>query len=287
MSAGEEKIQWSIIVHGGAKEVEPEKEDANKQGVKRALEKGAEILKQGGTAVDAVEAAVKVLEDDKTFNAGSGSCRRANGDIEMDAAVMEGRRLQIGAVASIREVKNPIAAARLLLEDKAILLVGPPALQYALANALPLKTPQDEEGDECSHDTVGCVARDAHGDIAIGVSTGGLEGAVAGRVGDSALPACGFYADNERGGVCMSGDGEAIARAMLTAEVLRRLEDEEGEKAIEGAFEKFKRVEGEAGCILINRHGEPAWAHNSAHFPVALQTSQDTVPKVYLGKGKD
>jgi beta-aspartyl-peptidase (threonine type) len=276
--------KWSIIAHGGAKELEEDKRPACKQGVRRAVEAGAKILEEGGSALDAVEAAVLVLENDMAFNAGRGSSKRKDGEIEMDASIMDGKSLDIGAVAAIRNVKNPVKAARALLPEVPILLVGEHATAFARKKGLEeMESPAEGSGGGC-HDTVGCVAYDYHGNIAVAVSTGGLEDAEPGRVGDTALPGCGFYADNARGGLCLSGEGENIARVMLAGEIMTTLEQASSFEAIEMSLQRLKRVNGEAGCILIDREGKPEWSHNSMHFPVCVQTSRDVEPKVFLTK---
>ncbi|HYD18113.1 MAG TPA: isoaspartyl peptidase/L-asparaginase family protein [Patescibacteria group bacterium] len=277
---------WSIIVHGGAKEIKPEEEEDNRKGVAAALEAGAAILRTGGSAFDAVVAAVCALEDDTTFNAGAGAVKRKDGSVQTDASIMDGDTLNIGAVAAIMDVKNPIKVAQAVFNDDPILLVGEDATAFAKQKKMEPAVSQGESNDG-NHDTVGCVARDVNGNIVSGVSTGGLEEAAPGRVGDSALPGCGFYADNKMGGVCMSGEGEDIARTMLAAEVMHRLEQMPVQHAIDYALQRLERIDGEAGGIVLDSDGNPAWAHNSPHFAVAYQTDDMDEPAVFLKKSEE
>ncbi len=279
---------WSIIAHGGAKAISRDAEEAHRRGIAAALAVGAEILKQEGTALSAVVQTVRALENDRTFNAAKGAARRNNGDVEMDASLMCGRSLDIGAVAGIRDVESPILVAAQVLSDKPILMVGPYATDYARKKGFAFYKQNSIDCDsEDAHDTVGCVARDLEGNYAVGVSTGGLAGSDCGRVGDAALPGCGFYADNTRGGSCVSGEGETIARIMLTGEVMNGLRTLPAEEAIARSLEFLKRVNGEAGCILLDAQGRPAWNHNSKDFVVAYQTESDFLPHVFLRKSEE
>lgn len=273
---------WSIIVHGGARTIPREEEAASRDGVRAALAAGREILMRGGDALEAAEAAIISLENSGVFNAGRGSVHRADGSVQMDASLMEGHQLRIGAVAGLVDTENPILVARSLLDDVPILLAGQHADAYARARGFPPRQahPQTPPAHG-AHDTVGCVVRDAQGNIVAGLSTGGLDGAMPGRVGDVPLPGCGFYADNNRAGLCFSGDGEKIARVMLAAETLHRLEEMPPQKAVENALLCLDRVGGEAGCILIDRFGDIAWSHNSPHFAVACQRAGGP-PEAYL-----
>ncbi|WP_064708478.1 isoaspartyl peptidase/L-asparaginase family protein [Rhizobium bangladeshense] len=284
---------WSIILHGGAKTITEEDATANRAGCRRALEAGAEILKNGGNCVDAVEAAVCVLEDDPTFNAGYGSARNADGEVEMCAALMEGASFNVGAVAVAKGLRNPISVAKAMLYEEPVLIAGDCARAFAAEagerlcdadamNALPKGSAHEERG----HDTVGCIALDENGRLATAVSTGGLEGAPAGRVGDSPQPGCGFYCDDNIGGVVFSGDGEQIARMILAARVIQALEDLSPDRAIEAALTHLERTGGEAGGIVLTPDGKFGWGHNSEDFAVAFASSAHPDPQIYLRKGK-
>jgi beta-aspartyl-peptidase (threonine type) len=276
--------RWAIILHGGAKDIPKHQEQAHRKGCERALAAGVAVLRNGGSAVQATEASVRVLEEEPVFNAGTGSVRNAVGDIEMDAAMMEGRTLRIGAVSAIRRVRHPVSVARMLLHEQPILLTSGGAERFAAENAAELCSAEDLMADEekPGRDTVGCVALDLEGDMAVAASTGGLEGSPAGRVGDTALPGCGFYADNSIGAVAFSGDGESIARTLLAAHVMTMLHDRDPQTAAESAIARLTRVGGEAGCIVVDRRGRFGCAHNSSDFAFAFQASDLDRPHVFL-----
>lgn len=277
---------WSIILHGGAKTIEPHEETSHRKAAEQAVKGGADILKSGGTALDAVEEAIKIMESGGVFNAGAGSVKRANGKVEMDASIMEGKNLAIGAVACIEKVEHPISVARSVLTETPVLIVGRHATEYARPKGFPEYEPQKFNTGQTSCDTVGCVARDKAGSFAVGLSTGGLSDAMPGRVGDAPLPGCGFYADDKIGGVCFSGEGETIARTMLAAQVMNRMQNTSVENSIEESLSLLQRVNGEAGCIALDNNGKPGWAHNSTHFAIAYQTSQDKNASIFLKKSE-
>lgn len=267
--------RWSIVVHGGARTIALDTAEAHRGGCAKAAEAGAEILRRGGSAIEAARRAVCLLEDDPTFNAGMGSVRNAAGEIEMDAAIMDGTTLAIGAVAAVRRIANPIEAAVALLDAPPILLVGEGADRFAYniglkcIDAANAPAPASDPG----HDTVGCVAFDQAGHFAAATSTGGLQGTLPGRVGDAPLPGCGFYADDAIGGVSLSGDGEAIARTLLGARVMRAMESETADEAVTVLFETMARLDAEAGVIAIDAEGRIGIAHNSEHFALACASS--------------
>jgi beta-aspartyl-peptidase (threonine type) len=274
-------MTWAIVVHGGAKDIAPEQEDPNRRGCLDAVSAGQTILERGGSAVDAVEAAIRTLESDPTFNAGYGSDLNADGEVEMDAALMDGSSLAIGGVAAIRGVRHPISVARRMLGEPPTLLTGDGARRFAAAQGAELCDPgelipprsSEEARETPGHDTVGCVALDSTGRIAAGTSTGGLDENHPGRVGDSPLPGCGFYADDMAGGVAFSGDGECISRVVLAARVMQALESgQRPQAAIEETLTRLERVGGEAGGIVLDRFGRIGCAHNSSHFAVAWMT---------------
>ncbi len=264
---------WALILHGGARTISPRRQDANRRGCTAAARVGAAILAQGGSALDAAEAAVRALEDDMTFNAGSGSVPTRDGDVEMDAAIMDGSTLAIGAVAALRGVRNPVEVARLLLEEPPVLLVGEGAAAFARDRGVPsYAVPAALDADQ-QHDTVGCVALDRSGHIAVATSTGGLPGQWPGRVGDAPIPGCGYYADDHAGGVAISGDGEAILRTHLAAHIVGQLYRQPIAAAVAAGLASLARVGGEAGIVALDRAGRFGIAHNSDHFAVALATS--------------
>lgn len=263
---------WSIVVHGGARSIPPEKAEAHRAGCRRAADAGAAALRAGAAAVLAARIAVCVLEDDPTFNAGRGSVANRAGEIEMDAAIMDGASLGVGAVAAVRHIYNPVEAAAAMLSAEPILLVGAGAEDFARSRGVPfasrpLSPPPSAGG---GHDTVGCVAIDQAGHVAAATSTGGLAGTLPGRVGDAPLPGCGFYADDAIGGVSLSGDGEAIARSLLGARVMRAMETRQAHLAVDAIRAPMQRLGAEAGVIAIDAEGRIGVAHNSEHFAVAF-----------------
>jgi beta-aspartyl-peptidase (threonine type) len=287
-------MMWAIIVHGGAKTIEAAQASANRAGCEAALQAGVLVLERGGSSIDAAEAAVRALEDNPTFNAGKGSAKNSDGSVETCAAIMEGRCFNIGAIAAAKSIANPISAARRLLFEKSVLLAGDGATAFAQQVGIAVTAPQQGEklqrsvpcGGEKRHDTVGCIALDRAGLIAAAVSTGGLEGTPPGRVGDSALPGCGFYCDNSIGGVVLSGDGEEIARMMLAARIMQKLEGGTARSAVEAALVQMDSVGGEAGAIVLTSDGYCEWAHNSDHFAVAYATSSSPEPKIFLNQNE-
>ena len=240
-----------LVIHGGAgtidpKNLTPELEKQYHAGLARALEAGYRILKDGGTSLDAVEAAVCVLEDDSLFNAGRGSVFTSDGHNEMDASIMDGKTRKAGAVASVRGVKNPVKAARLVMEQTThVLLVGDGAMDFARDQHLEfedstyfatqkrmqeLRETKEEEKKRRGEygslrfphtqlGTVGAVALDTHGDLAAATSTGGLTNKHWGRVGDSPIIGAGTYADNHTCAVSCTGTGEYFIRGSYAYEV--------------------------------------------------------------------
>lgn len=284
MSGG---ARWAMLLHGGAKDIAPGEEAANRAGCLAAMAPGIALLAAGGSALDAVEAVIRALEDDPAFNAGTGSVRNADGEVEMDAAIMDGATLALGAVAAIRNVRNPISVARLLLGEPTVLLVGEGAERFARERGAEPRAAAAPGVEGGRHDTVGAVALDMLGHVAAGTSTGGLAGTPAGRVGDSPLPGCGLYADDRLGAVSLSGTGEEIARALLAAHVMRDLEaGADAQAAAEAAMWRLERVGGEAGAIVIGRDGTLGWAHGSPHFAVAIARA-GAAPAVFLRRAEE
>jgi len=296
---GKSEGRWALIVHGGAKPWDSAEEEANRDGIRRAAEAGRAVLAKGGAAVDAIEAAIRTLEDLPVFNAGRGSVPNLAGEVEMCAGLMDGRNLGAGAVGAIKHVRNPIGVARRLLAEKEVLLVGEGALAFAKEQGFPLASHEELLAErekesiaaEGAHDTVGAVAMDRGGNLAAGTSTGGLNGQKVGRIGDSPLPGGGLYADNHIGAVSFSGDGETIARLALAARIMASLEDGEGvEQAIARSVAKLPGTGGaqaDGGGIGIAKDGTIGWAHNSPMFAVAYVDSEMDEPKAFLKKDEE
>ena len=278
-----------MIVHGGAWDIPNEVIGACQAGCRRALEAGWAILQRGGAAVDAVEAAIVVLEEDPIFDAGYGSHLNRDGQVELDAIIMDGATLGSGAVACVKRVRNPIRLARKIMEScKHMLLVGDGAEQFAAGNGLSLCQPEDliherekkawskcMEGDHLyqfhftpSHGTVGVVARDAQGNIVAGTSTGGTCCKLPGRVGDSPLIGCGCYADSQAGGVSCTGWGEAIMKVVLAKRATDELRAGKNAQMVadEAVQILARRVNGTGGLILLDRNGMPGFAFNTSHM---------------------
>lgn len=296
----------AIIVHGGASPVPPEQADAYERGCRGALMAGWQALQQGQDACAAVEAAIRVFEDDPIFNAARGSFLNADGEVQLDAALMEGGSLRFGALATARGLRHPISLARAILDHGPLLLAAEGARRFAAANGGELCDPaelvtdkarstweqteqrlrEQREAGSASHDTVGCVALDASGLVAAGTSTGGEDHNPPDRIGDSALVGCGFYADNTLGGCAVSGTGEAIMQVMLAKTVVELLAaglhpDDAAQQAIDLLAE---RVQGEGGCIVIDQAGRFGWAHNAADMPCAVMTSALDQPQFWQRK---
>lgn len=268
--AQREKV--AIVVHGGAGALRSEERGRKaEEGCLRAARRGYEVLARGGSALDAVEAACVALEDDPLFNAGTGSSLNADGQVEMDAAIMEGSNLRVGGVASIRGVKNPIQVARRVMEDSPhVLLVAEGAERFAREQGFPPYPPSrlvteaalarwEKERREAIPPrlgTVGAVAIDARGCVASATSTGGTSGKAAGRVGDSPIPGAGLYAAKGSGAVSATGEGEAILRLVLSKHVCDRMgAGLSAQEAIAVGLEGLKLVGGEAGLIAVDRLG--------------------------------
>lgn len=291
-----EEGRWALIVHGGAKEMEPGEEEDNRNGIVEAVRAGVAVLEEGGGAVDAVEASIRVLEDLPAFNAGRGSALNEAGEIEMCSGLMDGRDLSVGAVGAIRNVRNPVSVAKRLLPEKEILLVGEGATRFAKEAGLEMVSQEALLVEtrvaalEQMHDTVGAVAMDRGGNLAAGTSTGGLSGAKVGRIGDSPIPGNGLYADNHVGAVSFSGDGESIARLALAAQVMASIGRDGPEEAVRKAVEQLPGVggaSGDGGGIAIGKDGRIGWAHNSPAFAVAYASSDSPQPRAFLKKDEE
>jgi L-asparaginase / beta-aspartyl-peptidase len=290
----------ALIVHGGAWDIPEEAVEACKTGCHRALAAGWSILSCGGSALDAVEATVTVLEDDPVFDAGYGSHLNFDGRVECDAIVMNGATLRAGAAATLQRIKNPIRLARKILEHcPHMMLVAEGAERFAKAQGMQLCKPEElvseaewEAWQKCKEDThaaehhrgheqgtVGAVAIDRDGHLFAATSTGGTCCKLPGRVGDSPLIGCGCYADSEAGGVSCTGYGEAIMKVVLAktaVDLLRQRaicvdspvahsgDTSTADLAAREAVHLFaKRTHATGGLILLDRAGNPGFAFNT------------------------
>ena len=290
-----------IIIHGGAKTISEDKIAANQAGCLAAVEAGWAVLSEGGSAAAAVETAIRVLESDQTFNAGFGSTLNSEGEVEVDAAMMEGATLSWGAVAAVQGVRHPISAARRIMEEKPRLLVARSGERFALEHGLEVCAKEDLISEEQQQEweeeaevldrpnTVGCVALDVNGNLVAGTSTGGTTGQPQGRVGDTALVGCGLYADNRLGACSTTGDGESIIPVVLAKTAIDALAGERhpNEAAQHAIDTLIDRVTGEAGCILIDRLGRIGWAYNSDDMAVAYMTTELSEPAVFTRKDQE
>ncbi|GIV97272.1 MAG: peptidase T [Herpetosiphonaceae bacterium] len=298
----------AIAVHGGAGNIPESLRPEHNEGIRLAREAGRRVLLEGGSALDAVIAAVIVLEDLPAFNAGYGAVLNAEGYIELDAGLMDGSTLDIGAVAAVQGIRNPILLCRYVLtgphilfakEDAARLaaaagieqvdprsLITPRRLEQWLAGQRSLRvdsgapsSPLSAQGE--THppaDTVGAVALDAAGNLAAATSTGGINGKAPGRIGDSPLPGGGFYADNLVGACSTTGWGESLARTLTARRAIEGLERgltpaQAARAAIDLLGQRI--AGGEGGLILLDRHGRFGAAFNSQRMTHAWWSEVD------------
>ncbi len=290
-----------IVVHGGAGTWHPERQDPGIKGVKDAALEGFEILKSGGSALDAVEAAVICLEDNEVFNAGKGSTLTIDKRIEMEASIMDGKTLKAGAVGLLKDVKNPVKLARIVMEKTDhVFLVGEGAEKLAETFNLERINPITElrlkywknlkekllkgevnyllrlhelikeNPDLFVYETVGAVALDKHGNVAAATSTGGMTLKLPGRIGDSPLIGCGTYADDETGACSATGIGEIAIRLVLAKTVCDYMREVGAQTAVEEAIRLVnKRITGQAnlmGLIAVDKNGNVGAAHNSPNM---------------------
>jgi len=298
-------MPFAIVVHGGAGDIPDAQRTERAAGIYQAVKIGYNQLAGGASAVDAVQSAVMLMEDLPIFNAGHGSCLTSAGTIEMDAGVMDGRDLRVGAVASISHVAHPIAVARLVMDKSDHILfaaAGAEAFAQAhgvekapLAALLTARRRQELEQmkaaglaavvpdhPRAAADTVGAVALDSEGNVAAACSTGGMSMKKPGRVGDSSLPGCGYYADSLVGGCATTGWGETIARVVLARRAVEGMERGLDPQAAAQAALAFlaQRTGGWAGLIVLNRQGQVAAAFNSVGMTHAWWRSDMVEPTV-------
>jgi L-asparaginase / beta-aspartyl-peptidase len=265
----------TMVVHGGAGSWRAEHRDRALDGVQRAVDAGHAVLSGGGEALAAVQAAVVVLEDDPVFNAGRGAVTDERGAILHDASVMRGRDRAAGAVAAITGIRNPVKAARAVLDEgRHVFLVGDSASSFARDSGLDTE-PEDwfhtPERSEQRGNTVGAVALDAHGGVAAATSTGGTNRKHPGRVGDSSLIAAGTWADDSTVAISCTGDGEAIIRTALAHEIdaLMRHAGMPLGAAADQALQGLAPLAGIGGLIAVAADGSVATPFTTAGMPRA------------------
>jgi beta-aspartyl-peptidase (threonine type) len=281
-SWGADGGDWAVLVHGGAGELASERVDDHVAGVQAASRAAAERLRAGGRALDAVERAVLVLEDNPCFNAGTGACLNVDGLVSLDAALMEGSALRAGAVCALEPFLHPIAIARAVLDDgRHVLYASEGAARFALEHGFSPVTSESmttaaararwtaarvgQASEGWAGGTVGAVARDARGTVAAATSTGGLVNKRVGRVGDSPILGAGTYADDDGGACSATGAGESIMRMVLAkaaTDALRAcVHPEEAARAVVQSM--GTRIGGTGGVILVDRHGRLGLARNT------------------------
>jgi beta-aspartyl-peptidase (threonine type) len=281
----------AIVIHGGAgvisrAEMSPEREASYRAGLEAARDAGYAILERGGSSLDAVSTAIRVLEDNPLFNAGRGAVLTHDGYAELDASIMDGKDLRAGAIAGVRHVKNPIELARLVMEKSPhVLLVGTGAEEFALQQGMTLvpneyfRTPARERqledairaekgqpATKAAAGTVGAVALDRDGNLAAATSTGGMTNKRNGRVGDSPIIGAGTYANNASCAVSATGHGEFFIRLGVARDICALVEYRRmplGEAVREVIHGKLARLGGDGGVIALDRDGRLAMDFNS------------------------
>jgi len=291
----------ALIVHGGAWNIAMEEHAAHIHGVEKAAREAWKLLQAGRPALEAIEKAIMLMEDDPTFDAGIGSVLNSAGEIMMDAMIMDGSNLRVGSVAAVQGVQYPIQLARLVMQQTAhMMLVGAGARQFAMQKGMrmaaqaELTVPREVEryrkyqSDPSlspiasftlprSGGTVGAVALDQYGNLAAGTSTGGTPYSLPGRVGDTPLVGCGTYADNETAGASATGHGERIMQVVLAkhgTDLIRQ--GMSAKEATKAAIDYMsKRVQGFGGIIMIDKNGQVGFAHSTPHMAVAFYDERD------------
>jgi L-asparaginase / beta-aspartyl-peptidase len=289
-----------LVVHGGAWAIPEDMVEGHLNGVRNAIAAGWRALSRGGSALDAVEEAVVVLEDDETFDAGRGSFLNRDGKVQLDAFIMEGATLRGGGVGGVERLRNPIRAARKILsESPHVYFVAEGAERFAAEHGIELCDNKDlvipreverlrtfqahaeEQAPDLfapaiSHDTVGAVALDGQGNLAAATSTGGTLNKAPGRLGDSSLIGCGCYADNQSAAASLTGWGEPIMKLVLAKwSADRVLAGNLPEWVSQEAMNYLKaRVNGHGGIILLDAKGHIGIAHNTPRMAWGLKTTK-------------
>jgi len=265
------------MVHGGAGAIRPEVADACRSGMQRALDRGWAVLEKGGSALDACEQAITQLENDPTFNAGTGAHLNLDGQPQLDAMLMDGATLRAGAVGAVDHIRNPIQVARLILEkSEHIFLVASGAERFAIEHGIALCEPREliteyqrqrweNRASQKSFGTVGAVALDVLGNLASGTSTGGTSFKYPGRVGDSPMIGCGCYADNRSGAISTTGHGESMMKIVMAKTAADFIANGQDPQSAADAAVKLlsERTTGTGGLIVIDRAGRLGIAYSS------------------------
>ena len=288
-----------LVVHGGAWAIPDDMVEAHISGVRNAANAGWRVLERGGSALDAVEEAVVIMEDDETFDAGRGSFLNRDGKVQLDAFIMDGATLRGGGVGCVERLRNPVRAARKILSDSShVYFVAEGAERFAAEHGLELCRNEDliipreverlreyqAQGNshashlfapEVSHDTVGAVALDIAGNIAASTSTGGTLNKDPGRLGDSSLIGCGCYADNASAAASTTGWGEPIMKLVLAKWAADRVAAGNLPEWVAKEAMNYlkKRLNGHGGIILLDAQGRFGLAHNTPRMAWAVRTA--------------
>jgi len=314
-SQADNSKKFVLVIHGGAgtilkSQMTPEKEKAYQQGLNDALQKGYEVLSKGGTALDAVEATIEVMEDNPLFNAGKGAVFTHEGKNEMDAAIMDGKTLKAGAVAGVTNIKNPITTARAVMDKSGhVMMAGKGAEQFAAQQGCTIVDPsyfftedrwkalqkakaddslkpferdtsksflKQSENKDYKYGTVGCVALDVYGNLAAGTSTGGMTNKKFGRIGDSPIIGAGTYANNSTCAISCTGYGEYFIRLVMAKSVSDRMElghETLQQAANEMIMHKLGDLGGDGGLIAVDKNGNISMPFNTTGMYRGYMTS--------------
>jgi len=284
-----QQAEWALVVHGGAgggtrESISPEKEKAYLEAISHALDTGSLILENGGSSLDAVEAAIRYMEDNPIFNAGRGAVFTELGNNELDASIMDGRDRNAGAVAGVTNIRHPISAARMVMSKSPhVMLIGEGAEQFAASHGLEivdsswfftqsrwnsLQRVKDREKEQSQkHGTVGAAALDKHGNLAAGTSTGGMTNKMHGRVGDAPVIGAGTFAGNSTCAVSATGHGEYFIRNVVSYDISALMEYgglslyEAADSVING---KLKPIGGSGGVIAVDQYGNIVMPFNTS-----------------------
>ncbi len=296
-----DRPRYAIAIHGGSSGDPSKWDDAKRQarlqGLQRALAAGRDLLDKGGSAIDAVESVIRIMEDDARFNAGRGAVVTTEGKAELDASIMDGSNLACGAVAGVTNVKNPITLARrVMTETKHVLLVGEGASKFAEQQQVPLVDPdyflsnhrrrsaaESTESSDPHFGTVGCVVLDANGNLAAGTSTGGTSKKLAGRVGDSPIVGAGTYAANDTCAVSGTGIGEEYIRNAVAYDIVAQMRY--SGKSLDAAITEImqQRLRPETGGLIgVSKSGDIVMQHNTPGMACGAADSHGRF-EVFLG----
>tara|TARA_R110000751_G_scaffold2018_8_gene8924 strand:+ start:273902 stop:274999 length:1098 start_codon:yes stop_codon:yes gene_type:complete len=298
-AAAQDEPGWSIAIHGGAgtiarDDMTPQQDAAYRAALQSALDAGAQVLREGGSAMDAIQAAIEPMEDDPLFNAGRGAVFTWDGDIELDASIMDGRTRDAGAVAGVTGIRHPIALARKVMTDSPhVMLAGAGAAQFAAEQGLATMPPEWFETErrqkalermkaerlsaldvDIKFGTVGAVALDRDGNMAAGTSTGGMTGKRWGRIGDAPIIGAGTYADNRACAVSATGWGEFFIRVGVAHEICTRLRH------------RYRtEIDAAQASVPLDDEGLPTYIVHASEFGLDAAQAQEEIDAVIADVG--